>query len=312
MAFSQSCARLASDPMWEKPCQDFPREAMPEAQKKYLERFFEARALWRVKLTGYYEPVFSGRRKKTEDFIHPLLAPPQDLLKAELGNFDPLLAGKAIFGRLVGGELLPYFPREDIEKGKVEALPIAWLDNALDLFTLQVQGSGILEFPREGRVRFSFAASNGRPFVPLSRILAEENGLFDKAAKKDLRAWARAHPKKLEALLWRNPRYIFFRESKGANGPLGTLGVALTPGRSVAVDPQRIPLGTLLYLAPEEGPAPAGIVLAQDTGAAILGHAVDYFWGTGDEAQNMALDTYTWAQVWEVAPKPLAVATSRP
>ncbi len=166
-----------------------------------------------------------------------------------------------------------------------------WADDALDVFILQVQGSGIVELSDGQRQRIAFAGHNGHDYVSIGRWLIEQ-GELETAPWQDIRAWMTQHPQRAEELLARNRRYIFFRRIDG-DGAQGAAGVRLTPGYSLAVDPKFLPLNVPLWLdTVHPGPGNSRIqrlVLAQDTGNAIRGPVRgDLFWGVGPEALEMA------------------------
>ncbi len=243
--------------------------------------------------TGYYEVEMPAARQRDENHRAPLYAVPDDLVTVDLGRFRPDLAGERLVGRLDGRRLEPYPPRRDIAAGALDgrAPVLFWAADAVDVLLLHIQGSGRLRLPEGEVVRVGFAASNGHPFVGIGRVLLDE-GLIDpgKATMPAIVAWLRAHPDEARAYIERNPRYIFFREIDG-DGPIGAQGVALTPGRSLAVDPAFIPLGAPLWLdsADPDGRPLRRLMVAQDTGAAIKGAVRgDFFWGAGAEAFHMA------------------------
>ena len=175
------------------------------------------------------------------------------------------------------------------------------MDDPVDLFFLQIQGSGRVQLPSGEVVRVGYADQNGQPYKSIGRYLVEQGELkLEDASMQGIKAWGAAHPSKLGALLDQNPSYVFFRElpstatgnGSDADGPVGALGVALTPERSIAVDPRFIPLGAPVFLAttwPGSARALARLVLAQDSGGAIRGAVrADYFWGYGDAAGAQA------------------------
>jgi membrane-bound lytic murein transglycosylase A len=223
--------------------------------------------------TGYYEPELRGARRRSAAYAVPLYRTPPDL--------------KA-----------PYYSRRAIEDGALagRGLELLWLADPIDAFFLQAQGSGRVRLAEGGSLRVGYAASNGLPPTMIGRILVERGELTKEAATmQTVRQWLRDHPADAPALMQQNARYIFFREVPGA-GPLGALGVALTPGRSLAVDADLLPLGAPLWLDTTypAGTAEAGrplqrLVVAQDSGGAIKGAVRgDLYWGSGDEALRYA------------------------
>jgi membrane-bound lytic murein transglycosylase A len=232
--------------------------------------------------TGYYEPMIEARRKPSAGFRAPLYAPPADLATRR-----------------------PYWTRQQLEslpaaQSALRGREIAYVADPLDALVLQIQGSGRLRITEpEGSVRtvrLAFAGHNDQPYKSVGRWLIEQGELpAGQASWPQIKAWAQRNPARVEELLWANPRYVFFREEPLADpalGPRGAMGVPLTPGRSIAVDPRSIPYGTPVWIDTTEplGKAPLRrLVLAQDTGSAIVGAVrADYFWGWGDDAAEQA------------------------
>jgi membrane-bound lytic murein transglycosylase A len=219
--------------------------------------------------TGYYEPELRGSRKHAAAYAVPLYRPPRDA------------ASRA-------------FSRAAIDAGALagQGLELLWLADPIDVFFLQAQGSGRVRLAEGGSLRVGYAASNGLPPTMIGRILVERGELTKEAATmQTVRRWLRDHPAEAPALMQRNARYIFFREIPG-DGPIGALGVALTPGRSLAVDTDLLPLGAPLWLdttypagTPEAGRPLRRLVVAQDSGSAIKGAVRgDLYWGSGEGA----------------------------
>ncbi len=239
--------------------------------------------------TGYYEAELKGAMKPQGKFRVPLFARPEDLIAIDLGPFDPDLGGKRIWGRFDGTHLVPYWSRREIEEGALgeRSRPLLWVDDAVDAHILSIQGSGRILLPDGTAVRVGFDGTNGRPFVGLTRILLDAGKLApNQATMPETRTWLEAHPGDAPALMDKNPRYIFFRLIQG-DGPVGAEGVALTPLRSLAVDPHFLPLGVPLWLdtTTPDGKPLRRLMVAQDAGAAIKGPVRgDIFWGTGAAA----------------------------
>ena len=241
--------------------------------------------------TGYYEPELRGSRKRTAAYTVPLYRQPSDLVTVEL-------EGETRIGRMVDGRLQPYHTRTAIDGGVLagRGLELLWLADPIDAFFLQAQGSGRVRLAEGAALRVGYAASNGHPPTIIGRILVERGELTKEAATmQTVRQWLRDHPAEATALMQMNARYIFFRESTG-EGPVGSLGVTLTPGRSLAIDPSLMPLGAPLWLdttypagTPEAGLPLRRLVVAQDTGSAIKGAVRgDIFWGSGEAALRYA------------------------
>lgn len=222
--------------------------------------------------TGYYEAEIEAARKPDARHRYPLYRAPE------------------------GGTNLS---RAEIEAGGLAGrnLEFLWLKDPVDAFFLQVQGSGIVTLDDGGMMRVGYAGNNGHAFVAIGKLMIEE-GIIDRgsASMQTIRDWLRANPEEGRALMNRNPRFIFFREVQ--DGPVGAMGVTLTAGRSLAVDPAFVPLGLPLWLdttwpidhAPDRRGAPLRrLMVAQDTGSAIKGPVRgDFFWGSGEEALRFA------------------------
>jgi membrane-bound lytic murein transglycosylase A len=251
-------------------------------------------------VTGYFEPVIEAAESRSEAYAVPILGPPEDLVEAALGSFDPRLLGERIAGRVEGRWLVPYWTRAEIEAGRLagRGLELYWARDPVDVFFMEIQGSGALRLPDGGEVRLGYAASNGRPYRAIGRLLVEEGRMPREAVSlPSIRAWLAAHPEERARVLRYNESYVFFRRLDGP--PVGSLGVPLTPGRSVATDPRLFPPGALAFLRtarPVAGPAGrvawrplARFVVNQDSGGAIRGAGrVDVFWGRGPAAELAA------------------------
>lgn len=248
--------------------------------------------------TGYYEPEVSGALHRGGRFQTPLLRRPADLVQADLGAFAADLKGRSIAGRVSGTHLVPYDDRARIEAGALDAqkLALMYLADPIDAFFLQIQGSGRVRMPDGQIVRVTYDAQNGRPYVPIGRLLVERGELArDKVSMQSIRAWLEAHPDQASALMNANPSYVFFRIAPGlpANeGARGALDVPLTPERSLAVDRHFIPLAAPVFVAtsnPLDGAPWQHLLLAQDIGGAIKGPVRgDIFFGWGAQAETLA------------------------
>ncbi|MGE5504304.1 MAG: murein transglycosylase A [Actinomycetota bacterium] len=241
--------------------------------------------------TGYFEPEITGSRTRHGRFSMPIYGRPSDAVTVELGRFRQEWAGESIVGRLDGAKLEPYPARAEIEAGAIDgkAPVLLWAEDPVDLHIMHIQGSGRVRLDDGQVVRLGVAGSNGRKFVGIGKVLKDE-GKLDDTSMPAIRGWLKAHPAEARALLAKNPRYIFYSLGSG-DGPVGTEGVALTPERSLAVDPRFVPLGAPLWLDTVD---PAGqplrrAMIAQDTGAAIKGPVRgDVFWGSGEAAFDKA------------------------
>ncbi len=261
-------------------------------------RSFFATALVPVRLgdgrglnTGYYEPEIAGTRTAAPGYAVPLYRRPPDLIDVDLGDFNDNLKGRKVRGRVDGQTLVPYYDRAAITGGALagRGLELAWAADPYEAFFLEIQGSGRLKLPDGSIMRIGYDAQNGRDYVAIGKLLRERGALAPGQATMDgIIGWLRAHPDEAPAILNANASYIFFREITG-DGPIGALGVALTPEVSVAADPRYLPLGAPLWLDTRV-PAPfARLMVAQDTGGAIKGpNRLDIFWGAGAAARKTA------------------------
>ncbi len=270
----------------------------------------------RGRLTGYYEPELNGSRQPTAANRVPLYRVPDDLLTIDLGAVYPELQGKRLRGRLeTGRRVVPYWSRSDIDGAqRLRGQELLWVDDAIEAFFLQVQGSGRVRLsPAEGGavVRVGYADSNGQPYRSIGAWLIERGELtLENASMQGIKAWVRANPQRMRELLDQNPSYVFFREmplGDPAAGPVGALSVPLTAGVSVAADPQFVPLGAPLVVRsthPADGTPLERLVVAQDTGGAIRGPLrFDFFWGTGRAAGELAGRQRHDVAAWLLVPK---------
>ena len=214
--------------------------------------------------------------------------------------------------------MVPYFSRAEIERGvaPVAGKEIAWVDDAIEAFFLQIQGSGRIQLENGDLIRLGYADQNGHPYRSIGRYLVDRGELkLHEASMEGIQAWARANPSRMEEMLNANPSYVFFRElpvrdtgqTATADGPIGALGVPLTPRRSIAVDPRHIPLGAPVFLStswPNSEAPLARLMLAQDTGGAIRGPVrADFFWGFGAEAGTLAGKMRQPGMMWVLLPR---------
>jgi membrane-bound lytic murein transglycosylase A len=321
-AFRRSCAKLAeqsaatpmgSDPLfgeigdWRPACAD--AVATPTGSADQARDFFEDH--FRPYLvvdgddpeglfTGYYEPLLHGSRRFGGSYTVPLYRPPDDLVRVDLTRFNPELAGYAIYGRVRGGEFVPYYSRADIESGALadRGLELLWVDDPIDKFFLQIQGSGQVRLDDGDLIRVGYAGQNGHPYRAIGRDLIEIGALTrEQVSLPAIKTWLEQHPAEASHIMARNRSYIFFeerRELRPDDGPLGAHGVPLTAGRSLAVDRRYIPFGVPVWID-TTAPWPEGVgplrrlMVAQDTGGAIKGVVRgDVFWGAGARAEAIA------------------------
>ncbi|WP_050858202.1 murein transglycosylase A, partial [Bordetella pertussis] len=274
-------------------------------------------------VTGYYEPLVRGSRRQGGRYQWPLYAVPADLLVVDLGSVYPDLTGKRVRGRLDGRRVVPYDTRAAIEAGDRKPPAIVWVDDPVDNFFLQVQGSGRVQLtdgPDRGTtIRVAYADHNGQPYASIGRWLIDKGELrADQASMQNIRAWAQRNPSRVQEMLNANPAVVFFREEAVVDpeqGPKGAYGIPLAPQRSIAVDAGFVPLGTPVYLSttlPASDRPLQRTVFAQDTGTAIRGAArADFYWGYGEEAGQQAGRMKQRGQMWLLWPKQAGEPSAR-
>ena len=318
-AFLQSCRVLKARPHWQEVCaraEQLGTEGSAMLHAFYEEWFtpyqvFNPDGSDQGMITGYYEPLLKGSRSRTTRFRYPLYAAPDDLLQIDLGEAYPQLKDLRLRGRLQGKRVVPYYNRAEIDAGanSLKGRELLWVENPVELFFLQIQGSGRIELADGTLIKIGYADQNGHPYVSIGRKLVELGELkLEEASMQGIKAWAEQHPDKLDALLAQNPSYVFFRElSNGLSAPLGALGVPLTSEYSLAVDPRTIPLGAPVFLAttyPNDSAPLNRLMLAQDTGGAIKGAVrADLFWGFGAQAAAQAGRMKQQGRLWVLFPK---------
>lgn len=272
-------------------------------------------------VTGYYQPEFEASFSKTDEFNVPVLSLPPDLIGVRLRDFDQSLPAMTLWGRIEGQRFLPYFKRHEIEQRFRETpslfKPLCWLSSPVDLLELQIQGSAIIKV--NGKRRFiHYAASNGRPYKSVGKILLKR-GFLDKKSLTwpKIRKWANEHPKVFDTILSQNDRYIFFKWE--GNGPLGCYGKVLVPGVSAALDKRLFPPGLPLivklplprlhldglnWLRARSGQPISLFVINHDTGSAIKGpFRMDLYTGTGQDAGSLAGHMKQRARMFLLFPK---------
>jgi peptidoglycan lytic transglycosylase A len=319
-AFVRSCTVLAKREGWQDTCADAQKLATATDEREitlFFETRFEPYQVLNADdsptglVTGYYEPLLRGSRVPTERYRYPLYAVPPDLLVVDLSSLYPDLKNRRLRGRLEGNRVVPYFARGDIDRepARLKGNELAWVDDAVEAFFLQIQGSGQVQLENGERMRVGYADQNGHPFRSLGRALIDNGEIpAERASMQGIKEWARRNPQKVQQYLDGNPSYVFFRElPRDLPGPIGALGVPLTGERSIAVDPRVVPLGVPVWIAttfPNSPDALNRLVMAQDTGGAIAGGVrADFFWGFGDEAGALAGRMRQSGRMWILMPK---------
>jgi membrane-bound lytic murein transglycosylase A len=333
-AFRRSCALVLKRPAdravgpggiggrvgdWRDPCVALPGPtADASAARDYFQRWFKP---WLVTdkagdadglVTGYYEAELNGARQRGGRYTVPVYTRPDDLVSVDLGAFSDDLKGKRIAGRVERGRLVRYHDRAAIDKGALDgnAKVLVWVDSAVDAFFLHIQGSGRVKLAGGGVMRIGYAGTNDLPFTAIGRTMIERKLVpREGMSMQAIRAWLARNPQRGAALMRENARYVFFRELNG-DGPIGGSGVALTPGRSIAVDKTLMPYGAPVWLATTESltPAPMNrLMVAQDTGSAIKGAVrADFFFGAGADAARQAGGMKRPGRYWLLLPRGVA------
>jgi membrane-bound lytic murein transglycosylase A len=248
----------------------------------------------RTLVTGYYEPELPASRVATQRFKYPLYRVPDDLVEIDLERFCDACPARKLHGRVRDHEFVRYYTRAQIDAGALAGKDheLAWLDDPVEVFFLHIQGSATLRLTDGTEMQVSYAGSNGLPYTSIGRQLVQEGKLPVAAASlQGLKAYLRSHSAEQAAIMAANERYIFFRTV--AAGPIGSLGVPLTAGRSIAADRNVYPPGALAFLRiydrDRSKVAFSRFVLIQDAGIAIQGPGrIDTFWGTGAEGERIA------------------------
>ena len=269
-------------------------------------------------LTGYYEPLMEGSLTKSTTYNVPLFKRPDDLVTVDLGSFRNDLKGRRIAGRVKGGVLKPFDTHEQIDEGALnnKGLELLWLKSHVDAFFLHIQGSGRVRLPNGNFQKVGYDGPNGHPYTAIGAVLVKWGELKrSEVTMPAIKKWIMENPDRAPELMQANKSYIFFRILE-SSGPVGSQGVVLTPGRSLAVDRTHIPLSAPLFLAgsypnPNDLAGPAldlnRLVIAQDTGGAIRGELRgDVFWGMGVEQEIIAGNMKNEAKFYMLLPKALA------
>lgn len=322
-ALRTSCSTLSRQANWKAVCERA-NTLGPAPTSNVARQFFEANFTpWQLTnpdgstqglVTGYYEPLIRGSKTRRAESAWPIHGVPKDMLTIELGDVYPELKSLRLRGRLVGNKVVPYWNRQQFGEraDQAQAPVLLWADDPIELFFLQVQGSGRVQLPDGKMVRIGYADQNGHPYQSIGRWLVAQGELpLEKASMDGIKRWAEENPQRLQELLNVNPSYVFFRELPASNaGPIGALGVPLSEGRSIAVDPRYVPLGAPVFLStthPLSTRPLQRLVLAQDTGGAIKGVVrADFFWGFGAEAGREAGRMRQQGSMWVLLPKGVA------
>ena len=323
-AWLQSCTALVKKPMWKNACDaasslNLQTNNNPDSDsvRAYFKQNFSVYKTTNVDgadsglITGYYQPILKGSRIKSAKYPYPLYTTPPDLITVELEGLFPELKYKRVRGRVVGNKLVPYFNRAEIEteNSPIKGRELVYIDNIVDVFFLQIQGSGVVQFENGEQVMVGYADQNGHTYNSVGRLLIERGELTSaNASMAGIKNWVKNNPLKFRELLNNNPSFVFFRElPSGLPGPIGALGVPILAERVVAVDPKFVPLGAPVFLSttqPNNNKPLKRLMMAQDTGGAIKGGVrADFFWGAGAEAGAKAGAMKQSGKIWVLLPK---------
>lgn len=263
--------------------------------------------------TGYYMPLLQGSLTRTKRFNVPLYAVPSDLVTINLGLFNQELKNRNIVGRISGSRIVPYYTRAEINRGAIQkkALVIAWVDSLIDRSFLEIQGSGIIQLKNGSQLFVGYSGQNGAPYTAIAKVLIDKGVMTrDNASMQHIRSYLNAHSSEMDDVLNQNKSFVFFEKLK-QSAALGTQGVPLTAGYSLAIDRKWIPLGLPLWLATtrpheqlDDQKTFHRLMIAQDTGGAIRGVVRgDVYWGAGERATSIAGKMKNEGHYWLLIPK---------
>jgi membrane-bound lytic murein transglycosylase A len=323
-AIISTCSVMGTRPEWQSFCGAVVAASPGDSEfvRGFLEQHLQPYKVWRVTgrkrektgmVTGYFEPLIFGSRTRDANYATPLYRRPDDLLTVDLSAVIPELKGKRVRGRLEGNKVVPYYSRgQTREAPGLAGHEIVWINNALDAFMLEVQGSGRVQLASGETIRLQYEDQNGHPYRSIGRYLADQGAMtLDQVNMPAIRNWLAANPNRVNEVLDSNPSVVFFNESPLTDpsvGPKGAQGLPLTAGRSIAIDPKFLPLGAPMFLSttqPGGGNLPLQrLVVAQDTGGAIRGPIrADFFFGFGAEAGTQAGMMKHDGEMWVLWPK---------
>ncbi len=290
-ALKISCRKMSAQAGWEDVCAKASRTTAFEAKEFFLENFTPYQSLSQNtdaqgnvslsdtgKMTGYYEPILYGSRTKKAPYVYPLHTMPADQITVDLDEVYPKLKGMRLRGQLKGNRLVPYDSRAELAKRNLDQYAIAWVEDPVAAFFLQVQGSGRIVLPDGTYMRVGYGDVNGHPYRGIGNYLVRQGYLKShQLSMQSIQAWAKRNPSKVQSVLNQNPSYVFFIERKDQDpneGPIGSQGVPLTEKGSVAVDRRFYQMGWPIVVDVEQTNPDMKFtraVEAQDTGGASHG-----------------------------------------
>lgn len=307
---------------WRMPCQIALSSDAPSTHQDiqhFFQTWFEPVEFYNGKpvtglFTGYYRPSVHGSLTQTSTYTVPIYGVPNDLITLSLHEFDPIFKNKQLVGRLTNSHhLQPYYTTADINNGALadKAPVLAWVSSDIDRLFLQIQGSGIIILPDGSHLNLEYAAQNGHPYTAIGGVLIKKGILTaDKTSMQSIRAYLESHPDQIQPIINQNKSFVFFKPSQ-RNGAIGSQGTVLTPGYSMAIDVNWIPLGVPIWLhttQPKHGKQAerpfSRLMIAQDTGGAIRGPVRgDVFWGSGKKATSISGHMKQSGYYWLLLPK---------
>lgn len=307
---------------WQPACREALKLSATNASqaKAFFQRWFTPLSFKRQEkphkglFTGYYMPILKGSLVKTPTYTVPLYGPPSDLVTINLEHFTPNLKGKKFIGRLDSNRMVPYYSRKQITQGAIKdkASVVVWIADPIDRVFLEIQGSGIIQLPDGQELYVGYAGENGLPYTAIAKVLIDKGIMTkDNASMQAIKRYLTDNPKEINPVLNENQSFVFF-SVQNQKAALGTQGVPLTAGYSLAVDRQWIPLGSPLWLDTtipnqhrDDGKPFHRLMIAQDTGGAIRGAIRgDVYWGSGDLATYLAGHMKNTGNYWLLLPKP--------
>jgi len=318
-AWLRSCSVLKQKDTWKKVCdlaEDI-KDPSDENIKNYFKKYFNLYSATNMDgsdtgtITGYYQPILKGSKVKTSHYKVPLYTTPKDLITVDLSEVYPELKSKRLRGKLAGNKLIPYLSRAEID-GQGSPLAgneIVWVEDPVEAFFLEIQGSGIIQLDNGEAMQIGYADQNGYPFKAIGSTLVQKKEItMTEASMEGIKNWARKNITKLREFLNMNASYVFFRKlPNDLPGPIGALGVSIEAERSVAIDPKFVPLGAPIFLSttqPNTNEPLERLMVAQDTGGAIRGGVrADFYWGSGDEAGRKAGSMKQQGKIWTLLPR---------
>lgn len=318
-AWLRSCSVLKQKDAWKKVCdlaEDI-KDPSDENIKNYFKKYFNLYSATNMDgsdtgtITGYYQPILKGSKFKTSHYKVPLYTTPKDLITVDLSEVYPELKSKRLRGKLAGNKLIPYLSRAEID-GQGSPLAgneIVWVEDPVEAFFLEIQGSGIIQLDNGEAMQIGYADQNGYPFKAIGSTLVQKKEItMAEASMEGIKNWARKNITKLREFLNMNASYVFFRKlPNDLPGPIGALGVSIEAERSVAIDPKFVPLGAPIFLSttqPNTNEPLERLMVAQDTGGAIRGGVrADFYWGSGDEAGRKAGSMKQQGKIWTLLPR---------